>query len=332
MLDDLTKEIKAQLYDRARSPLFGAFALSWVAWNYRVLLALLTLPEFDKKLAFIDKEYPGAWDIVLHGALGPLVSAVLFLWLYPYPARWAYTYWANQQKKLKEAQQRIEDEMPMTNEEAKALRKAALEQEAALQGQLKEMADSNKELRERYRLLQEENQRLAIERAQFEEAAKMAETQQAPALAATLANSPTTEANGISQSLQTMRAAPLTIDAVLAAQKDRLTKQVNISTAAQRVFVSLVHLDGTGELKEITKDTGLRKLEVLDGLDILRQGQYTEELTPELYGLTSKGRALAVSLGLPEIFRQGLPPGTEDPPRTPPTPSKRSVDVSFSVS
>lgn len=35
MLDDLTKEIKAQLYERVKSPLFGAFALSWAAWNSR---------------------------------------------------------------------------------------------------------------------------------------------------------------------------------------------------------------------------------------------------------------------------------------------------------
>lgn len=192
MLDDLTKEIKAQLYERVKSPLFGAFALSWVAWNYRALLAVLSKMTFQETLVYLETVYPSAWHWAGYCFAGPLLTAVAFLLAYPHPARWIYSYWATQQKELKKVQQRIEDETPLTQEEANALRKAGLAQEREFQAQLKELAASNKELEERVKLLQEENVRLTTERDQFGNAAKKAQEQAAPGLASVLAAHPPT--------------------------------------------------------------------------------------------------------------------------------------------
>lgn len=177
MLDDLTKEIKVQLYERVKSPLFGAFAFSWVGWNYRGLLAAISDMPFKDKMAYLDGLYPSpeAWGWHCFG--WPLLTAIGFLLLYPWPARGMYWYWAKQQKELKKVQQSIEDDTPIMQDEANALRKASLEQVTQVQAQLRDMSQANRELNERLKVLTEDNLRLASERDRFEEAAKKAEEQ-----------------------------------------------------------------------------------------------------------------------------------------------------------
>lgn len=335
MLDDLTKEIKAQLYDRVRSPLFGAFALSWAVWNYKLILAVLSGMDFEKKLAFIDKMYPTTPDILISWFIAPLASAVLFLVVYPVPALWAYEYWADRQRALKEVQQQLEDKTPLTQEEANAIRKASLEEVAALRSELKELDEDNKELKKRLKVLQDDNERLVsenasskelternkalqeetirltLERDRFEEHARKAEeqltsarAQQSPsAFAAALSDHSPTVAKDLSKII----ASPSipTVETVVAAKKDMLSQRLNASPAAQRIFVSLVHFDGAGALDKLAKDSGLSKLEVEDALEILRRDRFVEQTGSDLYGLTAEGRGRAVSMELPRIFRTG---------------------------
>ncbi len=186
MLDDLTKEIKAQLYERVKSPLFGAFALSWVGWNYRAILAVLSKMTFPETLAYLDKLYPSNFDWLWHCFGGPLVTATLFLLIYPWPARAMYWYWATQHKKLKKVQQDIEDETPLTQEEATVLRKTSLEQVATLEAKILEQRQLSNELNERLREAAAEHIRLVGERDQFSEAAKKAQEELAQHLAEVL--------------------------------------------------------------------------------------------------------------------------------------------------
>ena len=52
MLDDLSKSIKASLYERATSPLFGAFVISWLAWNYRFVLTVISSMSAKEKFSY----------------------------------------------------------------------------------------------------------------------------------------------------------------------------------------------------------------------------------------------------------------------------------------
>ncbi len=40
MIEDFKKSIQAVFYERISSPLSGAFCLSWVAWNWKLLYTL----------------------------------------------------------------------------------------------------------------------------------------------------------------------------------------------------------------------------------------------------------------------------------------------------
>lgn len=130
MFDDLSKSIKAQLYERVSSPLLGSFAISWVAWNYRFVLTLISSLPLNEKLAFIDTHiFPSYTQVLLQGGLYPLVTALLLIFVYPIPAKYVYAYWKKRQRDLKEVQQKIDYETPLSREEARQIRREALQTE-----------------------------------------------------------------------------------------------------------------------------------------------------------------------------------------------------------
>lgn len=127
MLDDLAKTVKAQLYERVSSPLLGAFAISWLAWNYRFMLVLVSSMPVAEKFAYIDSNIFNSYqNIFLHGTLYPLLTTLSLIFIYPFPAKFVYEYWRTRQRELKEIQQRIDDETPLTREEARELRHETL--------------------------------------------------------------------------------------------------------------------------------------------------------------------------------------------------------------
>ena len=52
-MGDIIKSIKAYLYDRAASPLIGAYITAWSIWNYRVFIIIFTdAVDFKEVVAF----------------------------------------------------------------------------------------------------------------------------------------------------------------------------------------------------------------------------------------------------------------------------------------
>ncbi len=151
MLDELTKSIKAQLYDRARSPLTGAFAISWSIWNFPSIVIFFSDLKFDEKMGHWEKIYQNGPNGVFQLVVIPLISTVLFILFYPYAARWAFHYWHWQHRETKKIQQKIEDETPLTQEEAAELRKKSIEELTHLQEELRKAATANVELTNRNR-------------------------------------------------------------------------------------------------------------------------------------------------------------------------------------
>jgi hypothetical protein len=138
VLENIVNSIKATLYDRTSSPLFGSFALSWAVWNYRVLVVLLGSGDFSNKLAFIDQQlYPHWWHVAVFGVAVPLVTAVAFIFVYPIPARWVYRYAANEHRKLRNLRKEIEGDELITEDEARKLRQDHVALQVQFDGQVK---------------------------------------------------------------------------------------------------------------------------------------------------------------------------------------------------
>lgn len=144
MFDDLIKTIKAQLYDRIASPLFSSYLISWVGWNYKFLLTVFSGMKVNEKLDFISGVvYPSFNYLLLHGALYPLITSMLIIFVYPYPAKFTYQFYRRRQVEIKEIQQKIDDETPLTREEAKKIRTDALIMSVDFEKEIEKLREEN---------------------------------------------------------------------------------------------------------------------------------------------------------------------------------------------
>ncbi|PKD39054.1 hypothetical protein CWO84_18610 [Methylomonas sp. Kb3] len=158
MLDDLNKSIKIQLYERVSSPLLASFGIAWLGWNYRFVLVLLTSGSYTEKFTYIDANlFPTCRQILLTGTVYPLATALFMLFVYPVPAKYVYRYWRERQRELKEIQKQIDDETPLTREEAKQIRQAALKATLDHETEIQKQSDEIAKLKEFIKGLQQES-------------------------------------------------------------------------------------------------------------------------------------------------------------------------------
>lgn len=131
-MDDIFKSIKAFLYERTVSPLFGAFALSWGVCNYRVLIIIFSESSFSDKLTALNI-YFSSIDInlfeislslsggLVHGVIFPSTVTVLYIFAYPVLAAPVYEYSLKKQKEIREIKQTAEGERLLSVSESRKL-------------------------------------------------------------------------------------------------------------------------------------------------------------------------------------------------------------------
>ncbi len=130
MIDELTKSIRAHLYDRITNPLLGAVAITWCFWNYKLVLVLLSKGAPLDKIKIIESQlYPEWYISVLWLGIFPFLSAIAFLLAYPIPANFIYSYTRKQYKKLKAIKLAVDEETPASQEEFVQLKRKVNELE-----------------------------------------------------------------------------------------------------------------------------------------------------------------------------------------------------------
>lgn len=161
MFDDVGKTIKAILYDRITSPLFGTFLLSWCGWNWRLIVLFLTdsSTAVAKKFHYLDTElYPSSGVTFVYGLLLPLTTTAFFIYIYPWFAKKVYGYWREQQNILKELQIEKDGEKPLTKEEAQEITNQALLSELRYQDEREKREARIRDLENLLKSLQSENE------------------------------------------------------------------------------------------------------------------------------------------------------------------------------
>ncbi len=149
MLNDTIKTIKAQLYERASSPLLSTFLISWVIWNHRFIAVMISSMTITDKYSYIDSHFfTTFWGIVIMPVVGPLVTGLAMIYLYPIPAKKVYEHWRKKQRELKEIQQKIDDESPLPKEEARQIRREAFEIETKFEQERDRWSKENSRLRD----------------------------------------------------------------------------------------------------------------------------------------------------------------------------------------
>lgn len=117
-LKDLAKSISESMRERLTNPFLGTLAIAWCAWNYKFLLVIIGNSTSAEKISFIENTiYPNWFSKPLYGLVAPIVSAGIFVWLYPIINRHISTYHKKQQLKTYEEILAIDSVTPITMEE-----------------------------------------------------------------------------------------------------------------------------------------------------------------------------------------------------------------------
>lgn len=108
----------------------GSFLISWCLWNYKFLVILFSDASVSQTFKLIDSvAFPTKWSLVIKGVLLPAITAAVYIFIYPYPAKFVYEFTRRRQKEINEVRQRIEDETPLTIEESRKIRADAKQTE-----------------------------------------------------------------------------------------------------------------------------------------------------------------------------------------------------------
>lgn len=129
-MEELFKSVKAHLYDRSSSPLFGAFMLSWSVWNYRVLTILFSDENIEDKFSAIDKQFESFDFLTLQingahidGFLIPALFALFYIYIYPVISEPVYKFSLEKRRKLREIKQASDDLRLLSVEDSRAIYK-----------------------------------------------------------------------------------------------------------------------------------------------------------------------------------------------------------------
>jgi len=123
MLDEILKSARQQIVDRMSSPLLGSFAVAWCLWNYKFLVILFSAASITKTFELIETVvFPDLSSILIRGLLLPTATAMTYIFLYPYPARFVFGFTQRRQREVNQLRQQIEDETLLTAEESRRIR------------------------------------------------------------------------------------------------------------------------------------------------------------------------------------------------------------------
>ena len=136
---------------------------SWCAWNYKFLLVLLSSDTAIRKIQLIKLIYQDGLYAWGHLALGPVATAMIYIFLYPFPSNWVYSYSLRRRMEALDLRRAVENQTVLTHEESQALRKKFTEIELHNTAETLRLTNSIDSLREQLRLAIEEKNALAEE-------------------------------------------------------------------------------------------------------------------------------------------------------------------------
>lgn len=145
MLKDFSDSIKATLYERATSPLFGVFVLSWFAFNWKIpVIIFVGKGDIFSRLRYVEDNLLIKSDFLF---FYPLYVTLLILVFYPalavIPFFW-WQFWGNIRNKIR---QNIEGKSLLTLEQSNQLRIKIAESEADKHRLLNQKEEENIALR-----------------------------------------------------------------------------------------------------------------------------------------------------------------------------------------
>lgn len=123
MFDDFIRGFREYVSDRFLSPLGSSLTVSWCLWNYKALIVILSGESAIRKIHLLHLVYQDLGYAIAHLAVGPLVTTAFYIYVFPYPSNWVYSYSLRRRKDALRLKREIEDQTVLTQEESRAVRK-----------------------------------------------------------------------------------------------------------------------------------------------------------------------------------------------------------------
>ncbi len=118
---ELSSDIKLYLQERVSNPFWTPFIMSWLIWNHRFVVVLISDRPVQEKFSIIDTSlYPASefWSLFWGKALlFPLATSLSITLLLPFVLRWLYLAHGAHQNANKAVQNKIEGETPLTEKD-----------------------------------------------------------------------------------------------------------------------------------------------------------------------------------------------------------------------
>ncbi|MFA6139009.1 MAG: hypothetical protein WC667_13120 [Sulfurimonas sp.] len=170
-MDEIKKSILDTINERISSPLIGGFIISWILWNYKTIFVLLSTKNVEDKFSYIDYVLYHDWlHFTFQGLILPLLTSIVFIFIFPYPEKWIYTFWYGHKKKLNDDKQKIDDKKLLSEEESRDIRRKHLKLEIEFNKEIDEKDTEIKHLKE----IIAENEKNSVENKTVEEDMELA--------------------------------------------------------------------------------------------------------------------------------------------------------------
>lgn len=131
MLNNLLRNARQQAGDRLSSPILGSFAVAWCLFNYKFLVILFSAESVKNTFNLIETlVFPDEFNILMRGILLPAASTMVYIFLYPYPARFVFGFAQRRRREVNQLRQKIEDETLISVEESRSVRSQLIAIEA----------------------------------------------------------------------------------------------------------------------------------------------------------------------------------------------------------
>lgn len=146
-MDDILASIRGHINERLNSPLFGAYALAWLFFNFKVPLMLFSGLDVHQKMYQIDMYLHADFDRVLYVYGWPLVIAAFYIFILPIPSTLVTAWTLLHQNVLASVQQKVLQRRIVTAEELAEKEKQWRDTHDAREKRLQELELTNEGLR-----------------------------------------------------------------------------------------------------------------------------------------------------------------------------------------
>jgi hypothetical protein len=123
-MNEFINSIKLNLHNKAISPLFGYYAISWIFWNYKLIFTLFSSLQIDDKFKYINTNILiGDYFYLIPLFVYPFITAIISIFLLLYISNFVYKFHKKKQEELVKIKQDIENKSLLTLEQSIKIRR-----------------------------------------------------------------------------------------------------------------------------------------------------------------------------------------------------------------